>query len=39
MEENNRGQELLVTGKDREGEQVRRGLEKGGEIVLKNAVN
>ena len=38
MEENNRGQELLVTG-DREGEQVRRGLEKGGGTVLKNAVN
>ena len=39
MKENNRVQELLVTGKDREREQVRRGLEQGGEAVLKNAVN
>jgi len=29
VKENNREQELLVTGKDREREQARRGLEKG----------
>ena len=39
MKETNRVQELLVTGKDREREQARRGLEKGGETVLNNAVN
>ena len=39
MKENNREQELLVTGKYREREQARRGLEKGGETVLNNAVN
>ena len=39
MKENSREQELLVTRKDREREQARRGLEKGGETVLNNAVN
>ena len=39
MKENNRVQELLVRGKDREREQARRGLEQGGETVLNNAVN
>ena len=39
MKENNRVQEFLVTGKDRERERARRGLEKGGETVLNNAFN
>ena len=39
VKENNREQEFLVTGIDREREQARRGLEKGGETVLNNAVN
>jgi len=39
VKENNREQELLVTGKHREREQARRGLEKEGETVLNNAVN
>ena len=39
MKENNREQELLVTRKDREREQARRALEKGGETVLNNVVS
>jgi len=39
VKENNREQELLVTGKDREREQALRGLEKGSETVPNNAVN
>jgi len=39
VKEDNREQELLVTGKDREREQARRGLEKVSETVLNNAVN